>query len=800
MDIAITSSSSCMFFHCNIIPLVLIIISSFHESLDLISAHRPSIECEDEEAHYWLFWDIYELNGTATTCNIECSLDCICILDEVNITSNCTDSDVSVTRILYPSDVKAISWADSTLDYIRPKSFLRFRSTLEILQLSNTSLQYIHPDLFFGLTNLKVLDLYYNSLTMLFPGTFKDLARLKELWLNYNDLSTIPVGIFRGLKSLVTLMLEENFITNIDIGALEDLVQLTDLYMYYNMLSEIKFGVFRGLKNLKMLDLVDNQIYVLESGCFDGLNQLKYLHLALNRLSEMQAGTLSLANLEWLDIVANNLTNIDPGAFGELSNLSKLLLSENNFTTLHPDAFKGLTNVDEIQLDHNQLQYLPEDIFHNLRQLRHLNLTSNDLTRIPSKLFLHTTSLETLDLTNNPLLWIEDHALAVLNKTAHLVVSSYAPCCFTSAQCVSPPRSPYLTCKRLLSYDILRIFIWFVCSAAIFGNILVIFSKIKQKKQRNKVQLILITNLAISDFFMGVYLAILLSADLTYKEYFPTFSDSWRSSVLCRVAGALSVLSSEASTFFITLITIDRFLGVKYMFSKYRLGTKSTRISAVILWLIAVGIGVSVFVLSQTDSDIYAVSEICVGLPISRSHTYEKNQTQLRPNSAFYYEYSLVNKYIQNGSRVSMIFSIVLFTCVNLACFVIVGYCYLAIFIYIKQTAKESGRSPNSNEEIRIAVKMSLIVLTDFCCWVPIAFLSILVQAGLVEVDPVAYAWIATFVLPINSSINPFLYTLASGIWNKMKTLSRHSKTKQTEEERLPMNATSRSRKRKRMT
>ena len=147
-----------------------------------------------------------------------------------------------------------------------------------------------------------------------------------------------------------------------------------------------------------------------------------------------------------------------------------------------------------------------------------------------------------------------------------------------------------------------------------------------------------------------------------------------------------------------------------------------------------------------------------------------------------------------------MIFSIVLFTCVNLACFVIVGYCYLAIFIYVKRTAKESGRSPNSSEEIRMAVKMSLIVLTDFCCWVPIAVLSILVQAGLVEVDPVAYAWIATFVLPINSSINPFLYTLASGIWDKVKSSSRHSRTRQTEEERIPMNATARSRKRSCLT
>ena len=73
---------------------------------------------------------------------------------------------------------------------------------------------------------------------------------------------------------------------------------------------------------------------------------------------------------------------------------------------------------------------------------------------------------------------------------------------------------------------------------------------------------------------------------------------------------------------------------------------------------------------------------------------------------------------------------------------------------------------------------MFLLVLTDFCCWVPIGALSVLVQAGVVEVHPVAYAWIATFILPINSSINPFLYTVGDVIAGKASCSCKPGKGK----------------------
>ena len=68
-----------------------------------------------------------------------------------------------------------------------------------------------------------------------------------------------------------------------------------------------------------------------------------------------------------------------------------------------------------------------------------------------------------------------------------------------------------------------------------------------------------------------------------------------------------------------------------------------------------------------------------------------------------------------------------------------------------------------------MAVKMSIVVLTDFFCWVPLAVVCLLVQCGVFTVGPEMYAWTVGLILPINSALNPFLYTLATLIGDQKK-------------------------------
>ena len=858
-------SLRCLAFGCNGLRVILILFSLI-SAVKIIATGQESgqvVECYMENIQEWdVNYEKRNLSGNGIKCNVQCFTNCTCTLDDVKVTSNCSNGNTSIAQVRYPPDTRYLNWNNSKLYRIRSNAFHKVAGTIQVLHLSNVSLQYLQPDAFKGLTVLYWIWLEQNLLTEIYVESFRELVNLEFLGLGNNLLHEPLIGAFNGLTNLKRLDLSNNIIHHLEPGVFQELSDLISLYLGYNSLYSIRKNQFSNLTNLNTLALTGNKISEIQVGAFDSLTNLKYLYLYGCKLYSITHHMFrGLTNLEYLLLDLNSLSNIEPNAFAKLINMEQLWLSYNKLNEIHVGAFTGLTTIQRLYLDYNiitylaasvfgemeellvlylshnemtslpvdvfqnntqllvlelshnafhslppsifinqiqlvnlelasnQIQFLTENMFENLWQLQLLNLSHNELSRINNGLFRHCLSLRTLVLTDNPLWFIEAHSFAVLNTTVNLFVTSPATCCFTSAQC--KPRAPpsqYLSCNRLLPYNILRIALWFVCTCAIIGNVCVLYTKYKQQQQTgDKVQLFLITNLSISDFFMGVYLVILLSTDLYYTDYFPTYSETWRKSVLCRIAGSLSVLSSEASAFFITLLTLDRFIGVKYTFSTFRFGTKSVRLLVILSWLVALIISICSFVLSQNDSDIYAVSEVCVGLPISRKPMHALNETLRRPSSWSVPE--TFSEQVYTGSKAAMFFSIGIFTGLNLICFCVVGYCYLAIFIYVRQTTKKSGRSRRSNEEIRMAMKMSLIVLTDFGCWVPIGVLSILVQTGVFEVDPEAYAWIATFVLPINSSINPFLYTLASFLSNRIKEpKGQMGNAKRTKEEQISMN------------
>ncbi len=61
---------------------------------------------------------------------------------------------------------------------------------------------------------------------------------------------------------------------------------------------------------------------------------------------------------------------------------------------------------------------------------------------------------------------------------------------------------------------------------------------------------------------------------------------------------------------------------------------------------------------------------------------------------------------------------------------------------------------------MKMNVKVAAIVLTDFLCWSSIIILVILIQADVLILPESVFAWIVVVVLPINSAMNPYLYTI----------------------------------------
>ena len=72
--------------------------------------------------------------------------------------------------------------------------------------------------------------------------------------------------------------------------------------------------------------------------------------------------------------------------------------------------------------------------------------------------------------------------------------------------------------------------------------------------------------------------------------------------------------------------------------------------------------------------------------------------------------------------------------------------------------------------------KITIIILTDFVCWIPFIAVCGLHYLGIASADNL-YAFFSIIVLPINSIINPFLYddTFTIAISALLKKVRAHS-------------------------
>ncbi|XP_052071163.1 G-protein coupled receptor GRL101-like [Mytilus californianus] len=104
-------------------------------------------------------------------------------------------------------------------------------------------------------------------------------------------------------------------------------------------------------------------------------------------------------------------------------------------------------------------------------------------------------------------------------------------------------------------------------------------------------------------------------------------------------------------------------------------------------------------------------------------------------------------------------YSTAIFVFFNCTAFIVIAWCQLSIY----QIAKSSNRimTKRTKQDLTLARRLFLIVLTDFLCWFPVGIMGILAMAGQVFPSEV-YSWVAVFVMPLNAALNPFLYTFST--------------------------------------
>ena len=392
--------------------------------------------------------------------------------------------------------------------------------------------------------------------------------------------------------------------------------------------------------------------------------------------------------------------------------------------------------------------------------------------------------------------------------------------------------------KRILENWILQVLCWIMGVLALIFNSYTVFSGLKTMKNcgtgrmlTNKAMVSLIGS---GDLFIGLYLVLLSLYDsFVYGNGFCRHQADWYTGTACSIFGVISTVGSQVSLFAMTSLSIIRMYVLT--FKKMSIPGPTNRITAIKLGLLVTGIitaslVIAVIPLIPSFEEYFiqgmyydSIYKVFIGFPNKEKHVKvlqaHYNTTNItmdmtwkeigeKVDGMFTQKYGLLSRrpvhfygndgvclfkyFVRSDDARRMRESIKsraditdhkgdpvvwLMLGVNLVCFIIITCCYLIINIKTRISSRRSGQHHNP-ERVRdnraLQNKVSLIIATDFLCWVPFIVISGMHNLGVFD----ATKWYVTYamiVLPLNSVINPLIYekTLTEFLGRKLGEVKR---------------------------
>ncbi|XP_076462149.1 uncharacterized protein LOC143294656 [Babylonia areolata] len=501
-----------------------------------------------------------------------------------------------------------------------------------------------------------------------------------------------------------------------------------------------------GYTELRFLDARGSRMTFEE---LSGNQMLVHLSLAENRLTALDGANFS--NLVRLDVSRNVIVELRAAHLLVLPSLRHLDLSFNPLTRFMASASAPAPPTPSalrvLDLSFVPLTTLNGSVFHSLgvTGLHTLNLSYSGVLKIQGEGFKSLKELRVLELKGCPLRSYPYDLLRGLYHLERVLSDNYRICCThvlpehfheNRHKCLAPV-DEMSSCDSLLRQDVYRFCLYISAILALICNIgsFVYRQCSKAGRGLDSSCHVFVSYLCLSDCLMGVYLVILGAADQVYREMYVWRAGEWKSSMACTVAGLVSLLSSEVSVLLILLITIDRLLAVRLPLSRFVFTHRSAHAMSVVTWLF--GLLMAGYPL-LAHWKFYNQTDICIPLPITRVIFI-----------AHYYSFAIL-----------IIF--------NLTIFLFIAAAQALIYTTLRALARaeaepESGATPTTSSrsvDLRITRRLIAIAMTDFLCWVPISILGIVAALGIPVPGEVNVA-VTIFVLPLNSIVNPFIYTLS---------------------------------------
>ncbi|XP_068181653.1 relaxin receptor 1 [Antennarius striatus] len=557
--------------------------------------------------------------------------------------------------------------------------------------------------------NVTMMSLKRNHLQRLRANTFFKYQNLQKLYLQYNRIRDVHPDAFRGLHNL------------------------TRLYLSYNKISVLMPGVFQDLHKLEWLILENNNIHQISPMTFSGLNSLVLLVLLNNSLTKLDDICREMPRLNWLDLEGNLIETIGNASLHSCSMLTVLVLQRNRISHIHEQAFSVLQMLGELDLSNNRLVVIPPNLFVLLADLLQLNISYNPIMKLQVDHFDKLDKLKSLSIEGIEIENIQRRMFEPLKYLTHIYFKKFQYCGYAPhVRSCKPNTDGISSFEDLLANIVLRVFVWVVSATTCFGNIFVICMR-SYIRSENKLHAMCIISLCCADGLMGIYLFMIGAYDLKFRGEYNRHAQAWMDSAQCQVIGSLAMLSTEVSVLLLTYLTLEKYICIVYPFQYLTPGWRRTVTILFGIWMFGFTVAFLPLACKGLFRNFYGTNGVCFPLHSEQPETVWAH-----------------------------VYSIVIFLGLNLVAFLIIVLSYASMFYNIQRTGTQATKYSNHiKKEVTIAKRFFSIVITDSLCWIPIFILKILSLLQ-VEIPGTISSWVVIFILPINSALNPILYTLTT--------------------------------------
>uniref|UniRef100_A0A6A7G5K8 Leucine-rich repeat-containing G-protein coupled receptor 5-like isoform X4 n=1 Tax=Hirondellea gigas TaxID=1518452 RepID=A0A6A7G5K8_9CRUS len=393
------------------------------------------------------------------------------------------------------------------LHFVHHRAFAALPS-LNSLVLQEVSGLQVLPSLA-GTSSLDSLRIDRGALRRVPPNICAQAPLLRSLNLHHNLLETTPdLHLCRDLR---LLDLSHNRLHALGSSALLQQGLLQDLLLQHNFITKLEDGAFMGLHGLQILNLEHNMLYFIGAKAFLPLVSLKDINLGNNDLQDFPS--VGLEHVTTLKVHHNSGLKVFPGP-ERFWAAHTLVLSY----AYHCCPYLSIDSDDKSDGGEGK-QRFTEDVIYNVEDIQAfdnallLNMTdvwsdlegmNSDFGALWAKLAADFPPSVATEQASSE----QQHGPGPSNARTPPRERLGRPSHHRQAivHCIPKP-SPFMPCRDLFDWWTLRCGVWIVFLLALLGNgtvvIVLFFARSKLDVPR-----FLVANLALADFFMGIYLGV----------------------------------------------------------------------------------------------------------------------------------------------------------------------------------------------------------------------------------------------------------------------------------------------------